>query len=201
MLRARELATLNDVYSLALQEEQILNYTKGRNSNHSNQPYYTYCKLNDHSTQQCRKKPKIPQHTPTQIYTYGPRNFATRNTYPNPSHNANFGHTNTLNPPPYNNGRHSSGFNTNTSTPRYEGNGNQINLPPSYPLPSSSGSNNFRRPFFDNRKPSFNNPRVNNVQSDSLNCEQSLMTNAPSLDDPDLQLQAAFKDFQNNLHL
>lgn len=43
MLRARDIETLNDAYTLALQEEKIINYTKTKSNTHnsntnSNQP-------------------------------------------------------------------------------------------------------------------------------------------------------------------
>lgn len=66
MLRARDIATLNDAYTLALEEEKIINYTKSKpnttssftnSSSKSNHLYCTYCKLSNHSTQNCRKKP------------------------------------------------------------------------------------------------------------------------------------------------
>lgn len=51
MLRARELNSLNDAFTLALQEEKIINYT------HRNPTLYcSICKKNNHSTQYCRKK-------------------------------------------------------------------------------------------------------------------------------------------------
>lgn len=60
MLRARDLNSLNDAYSLALQEEKIINYTRNRNTN---QLYCSYCKNHTHNTQNCKKKPKSNQHS------------------------------------------------------------------------------------------------------------------------------------------
>lgn len=59
MLRARDITNLNEAFSMAIQEEKILNYTK----NHKPQAslYCSYCKINNHSTQNCRKKFKTKQ--------------------------------------------------------------------------------------------------------------------------------------------
>lgn len=55
MLRARNIKTLNEAFSIALAEEKIISYTKPQHLKPS--LYCSYCKTKTHSTQNCRKKP------------------------------------------------------------------------------------------------------------------------------------------------
>lgn len=64
MLRARDIKNLNDAFSIATQEEKILNYT--RNHKPSTSVYCSHCKLTNHSTQNCRKKLLKPKSEPQQ---------------------------------------------------------------------------------------------------------------------------------------
>lgn len=58
MLRARDIKTLNEAFSIALQEEKIISYT--RMPKPKSNLYCTYCKTTTHSTQNCRRKPPNP---------------------------------------------------------------------------------------------------------------------------------------------
>lgn len=76
MLRARDIKTLNEAFSIALQEEKILSYT--RIQKHKPNLFCSYCRSNTHSTQHCRKKPLNP-----------PRLFQNSNHQSNDSNNQN----------------------------------------------------------------------------------------------------------------
>lgn len=62
MLRARDIKTLNEAFNIASQEEKILTYT--RNPKKSESLYCSNCKMSNHSTQNCRRKPKARQEFP-----------------------------------------------------------------------------------------------------------------------------------------
>lgn len=59
MLRARDITTLNEAFSIALREEKIQDYTKTQKQ-HTSQ-YCSHCKTHTHTTQNCRKKSKQHQ--------------------------------------------------------------------------------------------------------------------------------------------
>lgn len=73
MLRARDIKTLNESFSLALHEEKVLSYTKPNHKKYTNSNYCSFCKMNNHSTQNCRRK---------------------RNTQPSATNNANNSNSN-----------------------------------------------------------------------------------------------------------
>lgn len=58
MLRARDIDNLNEAYNIALQEEKILNYTKHKSNNYQKDLFCNFCKMKNHTTQNCRKKSK-----------------------------------------------------------------------------------------------------------------------------------------------
>lgn len=59
MLRARDIKTLNEAFNIGTQEEKILAYT--RNYKKPDSIYCSYCKMSNHSTQNCRRKQKFGQ--------------------------------------------------------------------------------------------------------------------------------------------
>lgn len=68
MLRARDIKTLNEAFSIALQEEKILNYTKTQTKPKHSSQYCSFCKTNTHTTQNCRKK--LSSHTSSSPNTH-----------------------------------------------------------------------------------------------------------------------------------
>lgn len=78
MLRARDINTLNEAFSIALQEEKVLAYTRPA-PKHKSTHYCTICKMNNHSTQNCRKK----------RINHNPNNFNNPNTSNSNSYDSN----------------------------------------------------------------------------------------------------------------
>lgn len=191
MLRARDISSLNDAYTLALQEEKIINYTKGRSQSLS---YCSYCKTNTHSFQQCRKRSATngPQRQQVNPRSPGPNSFSY---YPNGNPHSRY--------PSYN-------AQSNTFSQNRRFSPDVQNRPPQ-PL----GNTYFKRHFPDTRTSNYyppngnnpqhhahsngTNPRVNNIQSESLNSNLPPMINAPSVD-TDTQVQEAFQSL-HHLHL
>lgn len=176
MLRARDINSLNEAYSLALQEEKILNYTKVRIQ--SSQNYCSYCKSSSHSLQQCRKRTRISPSSP-QRPTYKPQdrpnnsfNNGYRSNYGQPQRYPQIGDTHQS--PRY------------SFTPRYQ----QQPVSQSY----RQNSDQFRKRFDSPHAGNSNfNPRVNNIQAETLNC-QAPMTDAPL--ENATAVQEAFKSLQ-----
>lgn len=172
MLRARDIATLNDAFTLALQEEKIINYTKSKSSSNSTSSYSnsnsnshstksnlycSYCKTHTHTTQNCKKKPNL--------YNKPHNNFNT---------NRNRTHT----------------FNNNTAS------NSQFSNSPRSNEKSCNYCKNLGHTIDECRKRQFNNSRQNtnnNPRVNSLNYEGSVLPqNAPeTLEDP---IQLAFND-------
>lgn len=65
MLRARNIATLNEAFSMALQEEKILNYTKFQRPRQTFQ-YCNFRKSTTHHTSNCRRKQQSFRQSPSQ---------------------------------------------------------------------------------------------------------------------------------------
>lgn len=169
MLRARDINSLNDAYSLALQEEKIINYTKIRAPN---QAYCSYCKKNNHTASQCRKKNQNSR-TPTQMSpghyrpTIPPTNYG--NGY-NSSSNGQF-RPSFQNRPPY----------TSQFTPRPQLSDHRPYGAPFARRPdNSNGTRNI---------PSHSRAQINNVQTQDF-C-QAPVSNVPS--ERDEQIQETFK--------
>lgn len=176
MLRARDIISLNEAYSLALQEEKILNYTKARVQ--PSQNYCSYCKTSTHSLQQCRKRTRDPP-SGSQRPTYRPQD--------RPNNSFNNGYRSNYSHPQ----RYPQMENTHQS-PRYSFTPRSQQQ---YVSQSYRQNNDQFRKRFDNPHAGHSNfnPRVNNIQTETLNCQ------APMMDVPlenANSVQEAFKSLQ-----
>lgn len=180
MLRAREIATLNEAFSLALQEEKILNYTKPRSQKGL---YCSFCDQTNHSLENCNKRKQ-------RSHNIQPRRAFNQNDHPRvfPNRYPSDGQPR-YNHPPRNNfpprSQSSPFFHGNTDRPQYNR--------PNGDRPPFRPSNDQPRRFYNNdatgTNARFENPRVNNVQSEDLNCHTPL-SNAPMVDQ---DIQEAFR--------
>lgn len=82
MLRARDIKTLNEAFSIALQEEKILSYTRTQKLKPN--LYCSYCKTNTHATHSCRKKPL----NPPRVFSNSNNNQTNHNSTPSSSYDS-----------------------------------------------------------------------------------------------------------------
>lgn len=175
MLRAREIDTLNEAFSLALQEEKILNYTKGRPSKAL---YCSFCDKSNHSFENCNKRkqrvPNIRNNRPVGQYI---TNNGLSHKYPSNSQpRYNQFSQNAFSQPRYNQapqGAFPSRWQSSTS---FHGNTDHTkHSRPNGDRPQYRSTNDHPRRFYNNEgmgtNPNLSNPRVNNVQSQDLNSD------------------------------
>lgn len=191
MLRAREIKSLNEAFSLALREEKILNYTKGRQVK---EMYCSFCHKNNHTSENCKRKQQnalsvsrkdVSQNNATnsRFYTSNAPRYsqAPQGAFPQRSQPAAFSRGN-------DNAQYNRFNQRNGDHPQY----NRFSRPNGDNPHYRSTNDHPRRPYNNERtgpNQNFGNPRVNNVQSEDLN-GNALMSDAPS---EDQTVQEAFR--------
>ncbi|KAK9885115.1 hypothetical protein WA026_009339 [Henosepilachna vigintioctopunctata] len=162
MLRARNIGDLNEAYSIALQEEKIINYTKSKSNNFYRNSYPNPNSKSSNSNNYSRNNSNQYYKNPNSNKYYQTPKSSNSNNYSRNNSNQYYKNPNSNKYYQTPKSSNSNNYSRNNSNQYYKNpNSNKY-----YQTPKSSNSNNYSR---NNSNQYYKNPNSNNYQRNNSN--------------------------------